>query len=74
MLLIPDSLGDSRLPQILVEPGDHLVDAIGLALRVHEEMAFAGIDNELRRDVERSERVPEFIGLPRDILRRVPRQ
>ena len=49
--------------QIFVEPGDGAIEAIGLVLRFDKEMAFAGIDNELGRHIERSECVPEFIRL-----------
>src|SRR5437588_3125173 len=53
------------LSQILVEPGDGLIETVGLVFGFNEEMPFAGIDDELGRHAQRLERVPEFIGLRR---------
>src|SRR5207244_12017065 len=38
------------LLQIFVEPADRLIQSIGLVLRFGEEVAFAGINDKLRRD------------------------
>ena len=40
------------LLQILVEPGDCLVQPAGLVLRPNEKVAFAGIDHKLGRDTQ----------------------
>ena len=42
-----------RLLQIFVEPSDRLFQSIGLVLWVQKEMAFSGIDDELRRHAQR---------------------
>src|SRR6266513_2904768 len=56
---------EQPLLQVFIEPGEHLVHPTALVLGFDEEMAFAGIDDELGRDFECSQRVPEFIGLRR---------
>ena len=55
--------------QIFVEPRDHLAHSISLVLRFDEEMAFAGIYDELGRHVERLQSVPEFVRLCRRAFR-----
>src|SRR2546427_8697353 len=59
----------SALLQVFVEPGDRLVHPVGLVFGFHEEVAFAGIDDELGRHLERSQCVPEFVGLRRRTFR-----
>src|SRR4051812_26240476 len=41
-----------KLLQILVEPGDGLIETIGLVLWLNEHVAFAGINNELGRNAQ----------------------
>src|SRR5438552_7441690 len=53
------------LLKILVEPSDGLVHSVALIFGFDEEMAFAGINDELGRHLERSQCVPEFVGLRR---------
>jgi hypothetical protein len=43
----------TKLLQIFVEPSDRLIKSIGLVLRFDEEVAFAGINDELRRYAQR---------------------
>jgi hypothetical protein len=49
--------------QILIEPGNGLIETIGLVLGLNKHVTLARIDDQLRRHAERLQRVPEFIGL-----------
>ena len=50
---MPNFAGGIQLLQILVEPRDGLLQSVDLVLRVDEHMAFAWIDDQLRRYTER---------------------
>src|SRR5262249_7277886 len=43
----------SALLQVFIEPGDRLVHPVGLVFGTQEQVAFAGVDDELGRDLER---------------------
>src|SRR5665213_2395375 len=49
--------------QVLVEPGGHSAEDVLLVGGFVEEVAFAGVDDELGRDVVVAEGVPVFVGL-----------
>lgn len=48
-----------------VEPGDGAPDAVAPMVGVDEHVAFVFVDDELGIDAERSQGVPEFVGLRR---------
>src|SRR5262249_30240978 len=53
------------LLQVFFEPGDSLIQSIGLALWLDKEMAFGRVNDQLRGHAQGPERVPEFVGLRR---------
>ena len=56
-----------RLPllEVGVEPSDGAADAVAAMFRLDEHVAFVFVDDELGFDVQRFQRVPEFVGLRR---------
>jgi len=53
---------------VRVKPGDSAADAVALVLGFDEVMALVFVNDELRFDAERFQRVPKFVGLRRGAL------
>src|SRR2546428_6310307 len=56
------------LQQVRVKPGDSAANAVALVLGFGEVMALVFVNDQLRFNSERFERVPEFVGLRRGTL------
>src|SRR5215469_4584209 len=51
------------LPEISIEPAEGPIQDVAAMVPIGDLMAFSGIDNQVRRDAQGAESVPELLGL-----------